>query len=87
MALAKDMLQREPMPLEKVAAAIGYESASAFSTAFRRRFGRPPSHLARGFVPEATATTLSSIGVSACSDAGWQRSPRSKFQFDWAGVD
>ena len=25
MALAKDMLQREPMPLEKVAAAIGYE--------------------------------------------------------------
>jgi transcriptional regulator GlxA family with amidase domain len=57
MVLAKDMLQREPMPLEKVAAAIGYESASAFSTAFRRRVGRPPSHFARGFAPEATATT------------------------------
>jgi AraC-like DNA-binding protein len=51
MALAKDMLQREPMPLEEVAAAIGYESASAFSTAFRRRVGRPPSQFARGFTP------------------------------------
>jgi len=57
MALAKDMLQHEPMPLEKVAAAIGYESASAFSTAFRRRVGRPPSHFARGFSPGAGATT------------------------------
>jgi AraC-like DNA-binding protein len=30
-----------------VAAAIGYQSASAFSTAFRREVGRPPSHFAR----------------------------------------
>ncbi|MEZ6023630.1 MAG: AraC family transcriptional regulator [Hyphomonadaceae bacterium] len=47
MALAKDMLQHAPAPLEQIAAAIGYESASAFSTAFRRRIGRPPSHFAR----------------------------------------
>jgi AraC-like DNA-binding protein len=47
MALAKDMLLHDPMPLERLAAAIGYESASAFSTAFRRRVGQPPSHFAR----------------------------------------
>jgi methylphosphotriester-DNA--protein-cysteine methyltransferase len=33
--------------LEAVAAAIGYQSASAFSTAFRREVGSPPSHFAR----------------------------------------
>ena len=48
MTLAKDLLRREPVPLDKVAASIGYQSASAFSTAFRRQVGRPPSHFARG---------------------------------------
>jgi AraC-like DNA-binding protein len=47
MALAKDLLRREDPPLEKVAAAIGYESASAFSTAFRRQVGKPPGEFAR----------------------------------------
>ena len=47
MALAKAMLQRDAPPLEAVAAAIGYQSASAFSTAFRREVGSPPSHFAR----------------------------------------
>src|ERR1700722_2482129 len=47
MALAKAMLQRDALPLEAVAAAIGYQSASAFSTAFRREVGSPPSHFAR----------------------------------------
>ena len=46
-ALAKAMLQRDSPPLEVVAAAIGYQSASAFSTAFRREVGSPPSHFAR----------------------------------------
>ena len=49
MALAKDLLRHEPPPLEAVAAAIGYQSASAFSTAFRRSVGKPPSQFARGF--------------------------------------
>jgi transcriptional regulator GlxA family with amidase domain len=49
MALAKDLLRHEPPPLEAVAAAIGYQSASAFSTAFRRSVGQPPSQYARGF--------------------------------------
>ncbi len=47
MAVAKTMLQRDMPPLEAVAAAIGYQSASAFSTAFRREVGSPPSHFAR----------------------------------------
>jgi AraC-like DNA-binding protein len=47
MALAKAMLQRDTPPLEAVAAAIGYQSASAFSTAFRREVGSPPGHFAR----------------------------------------
>ena len=46
-ALAKAMLQRDAPPLEAVAAAIGYQSASAFSAAFRREVGSPPSHFAR----------------------------------------
>lgn len=50
MAVAKDILQRKGSPLEKVAAAIGYESASAFSTAFRRQVGLPPSHFARNMI-------------------------------------
>jgi AraC-like DNA-binding protein len=47
MTLAKAMLRRDPPPLETVAAAIGYQSASAFSTAFRREVGKAPSHFAR----------------------------------------
>lgn len=47
MAVAKDILQRLDMPLDRVAASIGYESASAFSTAFSRQVGRPPSQFAR----------------------------------------
>ncbi len=47
MALAKDMLLRQDIPLETAAIAIGYESASAFSTAFRREVGLSPGHYAR----------------------------------------
>lgn len=46
-ALAKAMLQGDAPPLETVAAAIGYQSASAFSTAFRREVGSSPSHFVR----------------------------------------
>lgn len=47
MATAKDILSRTDMSLDAVAAAIGYESASAFSTAFRREVGLPPSQFSR----------------------------------------
>ncbi|MGH9916012.1 MAG: AraC family transcriptional regulator, partial [Pyrinomonadaceae bacterium] len=42
MAVAKDMLHYEQLPQDAVAAAVGYKSASAFSTAFRREVGRAP---------------------------------------------
>lgn len=47
MNLAKDVLRRGGKSLDNLAAEIGYESASAFSTAFRRRIGCPPGAFAR----------------------------------------
>jgi AraC-like DNA-binding protein len=47
MAIAKDMLRREKRSLSEVALAIGYESTSAFSTAFRRSTGISPGAFAR----------------------------------------
>ena len=48
MALAKDALIRGSKTLDKIADEIGYESASAFSTAFRKRLGCSPGRFARG---------------------------------------
>lgn len=47
MALAQDALGRGTRSLDRLAAEIGFESASAFSTAFRRRVGVPPGAFAR----------------------------------------
>ena len=47
MALAKDALVQGTKPLERIADEIGYESASAFSTAFRKRLGCSPGRFAR----------------------------------------
>lgn len=43
MALAKDALRHGRGSLDEIAALIGYQSASAFSTAFKRYVGCPPS--------------------------------------------
>jgi len=51
MAIAKEALARGAKSLGQIADEIGYESASAFSTAFRKRLGCPPGRFAR----EATA--------------------------------
>lgn len=48
MAVAKDLLRRERPPLAELADRIGYQSASAFSTAFSRLAGCSPSDFARG---------------------------------------
>ncbi len=45
MTLAQDALRRGGRPLDRVAEEIGYDSASAFSTAFRRRIGCSPAPL------------------------------------------
>ncbi len=47
MVLARDALSRGGKPLDRLAEEIGYESASAFSTAFRRRVGCAPGAFAR----------------------------------------
>ena len=47
MALAKDALIRGAKTLDRIADEIGYESASAFSTAFRKRTGYSPGRFAR----------------------------------------
>jgi AraC-like DNA-binding protein len=46
MALAKDLLGRQDLALTEVAERVGYGSASAFSTAFSRHVGKPPSRYA-----------------------------------------
>lgn len=47
MALAKDSLIRGAKTLDRIADDIGYESASAFSTAFRKRLGCSPGKFSR----------------------------------------
>jgi len=55
MALAKDALIGGTKSLDRIADEIGYESASAFSTAFRRRLGCPPGRFARSLVVSRNA--------------------------------
>lgn len=47
MAIAKEALVRGAKSLDQIAGEIGYESASAFSTAFCKRLGCPPGRFAR----------------------------------------
>lgn len=47
MALAKDLLRRQDLGLTEVANRTGYQSASAFSTAFSRHTGQSPSSYAK----------------------------------------
>jgi AraC-like DNA-binding protein len=44
MSLARDILSHGRKSLDELAGEIGYESASAFSTAFRKRVGCSPGH-------------------------------------------
>jgi hypothetical protein len=46
MAFAKDALLHGRSTLDEIAAQVGYQSASAFSTAFRKRVSCPPSDYA-----------------------------------------
>lgn len=55
MALAKDALANGGKSVDRIAQEIGYESASAFSTAFRKRLGCPPRNFARACSIEAVA--------------------------------
>ncbi|MBL8956177.1 MAG: AraC family transcriptional regulator [Myxococcaceae bacterium] len=50
MALARELLRRDGLGVAEVAERVGFGSASAFSTAFTRHAGQPPSHYARAAV-------------------------------------
>lgn len=50
MAMAKNLLWRKEAGVAEVAERVGYSSASAFSVAFTRYVGLPPSRYARGEV-------------------------------------
>jgi AraC-like DNA-binding protein len=47
MEIAKDLLTREELSVNEVAERVGYGSTSAFSVAFSRHVGTPPSQYAR----------------------------------------
>jgi len=47
MALAKSLLRRHEGGIKEIAERVGYASASAFSVAFTRFVGMPPTHYAR----------------------------------------
>ena len=45
MQKAAELLEMTDIPVKRIAAQVGYESVSAFSSAFKRRFGVPPISL------------------------------------------
>ena len=47
MTVAKDLLRNHELGVTEVARRVGYGSASAFSIAFSRQVGQPPSRFAR----------------------------------------
>ena len=51
MATARKLLRRDSVPIDEVAARVGYGSASAFSTAFSKHVGAPPGRYARSQAP------------------------------------
>ena len=55
MALAKELLCTGQAPIAEVAERIGYGSASAFSVAFARHVGQPPSRYARSSSAKTSA--------------------------------
>lgn len=63
MALAKRLLRRRDRAIEAVAEHVGYGSASAFSTAFRRHVGESPGRYARR--PDAFAPLPSALPIAA----------------------
>lgn len=45
MQKAKELLEKSDKPVNEVAILVGYKNVSSFSTAFKKRFGYPPSAL------------------------------------------
>ena len=70
MAVARDLLRRHDLGIAEVAERVGYGSASAFSTAFSRHVGEPPSRYARAGTPVSSKPACSySTRRTSASDA------------------
>ena len=48
MAKARELLREGTLPVNRVAAAVGYHEPAQFAKAFRRHHGTPPSRFASG---------------------------------------
>jgi AraC-like DNA-binding protein len=59
MLLAADKLVNSGDPVSVIALSLGYESESAFSTAFKRVMGCSPGQYGRGHSPAASETKAS----------------------------
>lgn len=57
MEIAKALLSRDELTIAEVAERVGYGSTSAFSVAFSRHVGQPPSEYRRALPPEAEDST------------------------------
>jgi len=68
MALAKDALLRGVKTLDRIAEEIGYESTSAFSTAFRKRLGCPPRKICPDQRGCAIEHTIHRSGISPAAN-------------------
>lgn len=51
--LARELLEKESVPIKQIAFRLGYSHQNNFTNAFRRRFGIPPGAVRRGRSPEA----------------------------------
>jgi AraC-like DNA-binding protein len=56
MAVARDLLRTQDVPLAEIAERVGYSSLYAFATAFRRNHGEPPGRWRQRESDQATAT-------------------------------
>jgi AraC-like DNA-binding protein len=65
MLLAGDRLANSADPISVIAPSLGYESESAFSTAFKRVMGCAPRQYSRGGNPVSTAH---GVGETALAD-------------------
>jgi len=83
MEIAKELLHRNELSVSEIAERVGYGSTSAFSVAFTRHVGQPPSHYARsmpmhGAHPARPAATPAGRPAPAAGRRLRQRRPEAR---------
>jgi AraC-like DNA-binding protein len=67
MLLASNLLSRSNASLASIAEAVGYQTDTAFSRAFRREFGSPPATWRRSRMPQGTESAASAAAGCGAS--------------------